>query len=388
MGVYSVNRVASIGNIQVEAAEGYTGEIGLQIAMIEGYENDLAIFDGQIAGDFQEAAMVQEGAELGQITAVVESSIGNFVEKVKQFFVKLWEKIKGIFRGFMAKFDSVVMKDNKAFHDKYSKVVYDKDLSKMKIKYSAPKAALGNFDFEIKTNEASVNKPCMLALTLAHHPDLEKLMSDFERDEYIKNILGGCKPSVNCEPKDYAKEFHEACFEDEEEVDGVSSIIHTVGGVLTTKNPVEAVRKANTSLDKAMSNIIREIEKSKSATVKALPKDTFEDDTTVKTNYGVNKDEGRYKHSSDEMNLKGQGNARNMQKALNYIHQQATAIQGAVGMFTGATLKETKFHVAQARRVFAAAVAYNPKSVKESAELVQAAQEAAEYEVMSAFEGM
>lgn len=74
---------------------------------------------------------------------------------------------------------------------------------------------------------------------------------------------------------------------------------------------------------------------------------------------------------------------KKIQRAVNYVHQQAMAIQEASGKFTTATLTETKFLVAQARRVFAAAVHFNPKSVKESALMMEVAQEAAVYEVLS-----
>lgn len=120
MGVYSSNRCQSIGNIQVEAAEGYHGEVGVQLAMIEGYQNDLALFDGVMMNDFKEAGMINEGATVEEVITVQEGALGGFLEKIKEFFIKLWEKIKGIFQSFMAKFDSVVMKDSKAFHDKYS----------------------------------------------------------------------------------------------------------------------------------------------------------------------------------------------------------------------------------------------------------------------------
>lgn len=387
MGVYSSNRNSSIGNIQVEAAQGYNGEIGVQLAMIEGYSNDLALFDGAIMNDFCEAKAMHEGAQ----EVVQEGAIGDFLGKIKEFFVKLWEKLKGIFQGFMARFDSHVMKDNKAFHDKYSKVVYGKDLSKMKAKYSKPKNVSSLEFADVHGTSANKNELCLSAQAL-FNGDVEKLQEDFDRDEFICNMLKKCKPSLNIsEAKEYAKDLHEALFEDEEEVEGFSSIINEVGAILAEKkSPVELVKKANDSLEKAISKMISEIEKSRSEVVKLLPGKAGETKgIDTKSNFGVSKDNDKYKSDDNAGRIQGNvgaGTSQKLNKCLNYIHTQATAVQAAAGMFTSASLKETKFAVAQARRIFAAAVAHNPKAVKESALLEEAAQEVAEYEVMSNFE--
>ena len=52
---------------------------------------------------------------------------------------------------------------------------------------------------------------------------------------------------------------------------------------------------------------------------------------------------------------------------------------------SGVLIAETKFEIKQARRVFAQAAAFNAKAVKENALLVEAAGDAAEYEVESSF---
>jgi len=391
MGFYTSNRVGSIGNIQVEAAQGYQGEIGAQLALIESYQNDLAIFDNAIRTDFQEAAMVHEGAGVEEVFALQEGALSGFLDSIINFFKKLWEKIKGIFQGFMAKFDSVVMRDNKAFHDKYSKTVYAKDLSKMKAKYSAPK----NLDMQFSTG-SSID----LSVS-AHFNDAEKKIENFDRDETICQILKSCKPNVNIsEPKEFEKDFHEACFNDEEEQDGFSSIIHDIGNILVSKSPVEAIKKINASFDKTISDIIKEIDKSRTAINKLMPlkgedtegkndisgiQHTFggEDGGDGKTK-SIGKNDGNT-HGAGKTDVKN-GSVKSIQKALNFVHMQAGAVQEATTKYTGGTLRETKFLVAQARRIFAGAVAHNPKSVKESAVLEAAMQEAAEYEVMSSFE--
>jgi len=385
MGIYSNNRHSSIGNIQVEADLGYVGEAGVQLAMIEGYAQDLALFDSVISKDFQGVAARLEGATDEEVSVIEESAITDFFERIKQFFLSLAKKIKGIFQNFMAKFDSKVMKDSKAFHTKYSKVVYAKDLGKMKVKYSKPKGA--TFDFDLGSFSAAANKPC-LSLTMLMGADVEKIAEDFDRDEYIVEVLNSCSPRTNISSVgEYDKEVHSACFEDEEEIDGADSIIRDVGSTLVDNKRIDTVRKANTSIEKAISDIIKEIEKSKKSIIDMVVATTGTKSASL--DFGIDKSQAKPAGKGYNSSTVTAGNTAQNKKALkavNYVQSQATAIQAASGKFTAAALREVKFEVAQARRVFAAAVAHNPKAVKESADLELAFQDEAEYEVMSAFD--
>lgn len=393
MAIYSKNRQSSIGNIHVEAAEGYEGTIGVQLAMIEGYQEDFQIFDSSIRKDFEEVTLTLEGASEEEVSAVQESAIGDILTRIKEFFVKLLAKIKSIFRSFMAKFDSHVMKSNLEFFNKYKKDVYGKEFGKMKIKYSSPKAGVldgAAFVYSAAGSTPAVNSVCMNVQAISTATDLDKIIEDFDKDEYICNVLNGCIPSTSISSvKEYAKEFHEKCFEDEEELDGAQKAVDESAAILSKKkDPIEAVKKVNASLERAISEMIRSLEKSKDEVLKHVIPDgnkSSSDALRVTSNYDSDLKDGRYVKS------KGTGDAwgtkddrkKKIQRAVNYVHQQAMAIQEASGKFTTATLTETKFLVAQARRVFAAAVHFNPKSVKESALMMEVAQEAAVYEVLS-----
>ena len=52
--------------------------------------------------------------------------------------MKLWAKIKSIFKVFIAKFDSIFMKSSKEFIKKYKKDVLNKDLADVTVNYSKP----------------------------------------------------------------------------------------------------------------------------------------------------------------------------------------------------------------------------------------------------------
>lgn len=391
MGMFSTNRISSIGDFHVEAAEGYQGEIGVQLAMVESQQNNYAIFEAALRNDFQEASLTRQGSD--ELFAFQEGSMSGILENIKQFFVKLLAKIKGLFQAFMAKFDSHVMKDNKAFHDKYSKAVYGKNLAKMKAKYSVPNNYV--FEFKVGANSTEKNKPSMNVADLVIGNKVEKLIEDFESDEFICNVLNACTPKVNINSaKDYDKDVHDACFKDEEEVEGFASIIHVVGGLLAGKtNKVKDIEKSNDSLTKEIQDMIKSIEKSKDAILKVMPLkdgDHLKSDVSHRTDFSVRKgQDGKYENRDEPgavTTANSSDQVRATQKALNYIHTQAMAIQTASGKFTTAALRETKFEVAQARRIFAAAVAYNPKSVSESADMMELMQEAAEYDIYSLFD--
>ena len=391
MAIHSKNRFASIGNVNVEAAEGFEGTIGVQLAMIEGYQDDMAIFDESIRSDFDGQFSLLEGASEEEVSAIEEGALGDIWARIKEFFTKLLARIKAIFKGFMAKFDSQVMKSNKEFFDKYKSIVYAKDFGKMKIKYSKPKHVndilfVYNGGGAAKTNEMCLNMHTLTAGSV----DIDKLVEDFDREEYICNVLNKCEPKTNISSvKEYEKEFHEKCSEDEEEVDGCNSLLTEVAALLSLKkNPIDIAKKTNASLEKAISEMIRQIEKDKDNVIKYIVPDSKETgDFSTSGSYRSNRSDSTGKYDKDSksgsFNAGTSDDKKAAQKAINYIHTQATAIQEASGKFTAACLREVKFEVAQARRVYAAMVAFNPKSVKEDALLMQIAQEAAEYEVLS-----
>ena len=72
---------------------------------------------------------------------------------------------------------------------------------------------------------------------------------------------------------------------------------------------------------------------------------------------------------------------------LTTIQRTVTVIQSFFSRLTSCQIKEMKFLIAQARSIFAKAVTYNPKkSANENAVFMEAAGDAAIYDVMSSFE--
>lgn len=385
MGFYSQNRFSSVNDITVEEATGYEGVVGAGVALLESYQNDYKLFEGTLMCDFQEASAIAEGASEDSIFALQENFVTSMWEKIKDFFKKLWAKIKSIFHSFIAKFDSIVMKSNKEFFKKYYREVMTKDLKDMKAKYSKHKTLPNTSSTIIITGGAGNNT----------EDALKKEIEDFDRDDqfekYAKDLTG-----LDLTEKDFSKDFHEALFEDEEEEEGLDEIVRECGAVLQNGDKaLKFVKTMQSKMDRAIGDIIKDIEKDESKSLKNYPtesgkEDQTDDDLRIKT-YGVHTDSDASGHA---VALKGTRTATSgttpkyYQSYLRLIHMRANVAQAVITKTTSSTITEAKFSIAQARRIFAKAVAYNDKTTKaESADLfAEAFAEAEEYDVLTDME--
>lgn len=350
MGVYSSNRtqLGMYNSDEIVANENYYGVVGACQMMLEGFQNDQAIFESVLAADFMEAVAVQEGAV--EYSVVNEASVSGFIDKLKEMAKKIWEKIKGLFQTFMTKINNVVIRDNKKFVDKYKKEVFSKNLGKMKYKWAEPNesaiSALANQLTSTKVSET------MDQCNGKNTDQLKKIAESVDNGELLEEILGA-------DPKDYAKEMHEKCFGEEEEVEGLSSsrLTECIDTLINSNKSLKNIEEGRKAVDKALSDTLKSIEKSRNILLKNVPSD----DATTKsaTNMAMTK--------------------------LNTMSKVLSVANTSMSKMAAASIAETKFLIKQSRRVFAQAAAFNPKAVKENALLVEAVADAAEYEIESSF---
>lgn len=363
MGVYTANRISSFGGIDPEtivANENYSGAGAAELVLIENYQNDMAMFEAILANDFAEAVAVTEGTMLeSELVALTEGALGDFFGKIKEGLKKVWEKIKGIFKTFIAKLSNVVIRDNKKFVEKYKNEVVKKDLSKMTYKWAEKNDEVATYTSATQAVEF-VDGVLNLKASI---DEVNKASEDFDSEGTLDDMLSftlGNK--VKTTASEYAKDAHEFMFADEEEVEGLStSRLTDIMAILTSSaKTMKEVNKAASDADKAFVNELKKIDKVRDALLKAVPGK-----------------EGEAKEDTEARNL-------NLAKA-NLKYKQVQAFQTVATKATGVNIEAVKFVIKQARSVFAKAVAFNPKSVKENAILVEAAAEAAEYEVESLF---
>ena len=390
MGMFSRNRTSlgSYSGSEIVANENYYGELGaLQIAL-EGVQNDQDIFMACLEGDFQETAGLMSGAITeSQIIEEAGGAISGMIEKIKAMVKKIWEKIKGLFETFIKKINTVIIRDNKKFVEKYKREVLGKDLSKMTYKASKPKQGWkGALDDLRDDRDAALSSAASRIDT-----DITQAISDPEGvNEAIndgKVIDNLCAAAIKGSDSDsFEKDYHEELFDDNEEHEGLSgSDISEIMSILE-KKLVSNIETTKKKVDKVFSDYLKTIDKAGDRMAKNIPGDE------VKEKDGSDRGKSYLNvgRTDNPKNLNFRNNKESKDRAMkriSAIQRLVSVSQGFYSRLTSCQIKEMKFLISQARSVFAKAVTYNPKkSANENAVFMEAAGDAAVYDVMSSFE--
>lgn len=345
MGVYSMDRHQATNVPVVEADMSYYGAAGAQRILAECCQNDLAFFEGVIAGDFKTAVGLREGTILeSEMQAITEGTISGFFGKLKELVKKIWAKIKGLFKNFFIKINALCTGDNKKLVAKYKKEVLNKDLSKMKFKWGK------------KIPGKIINLGVLPSPTSALEVKAED-ETDFKEKYYGKMI-----ETSSCSVDEFAKEAHSYMFEDEEEYEGLKDAGISVSDLivtLTNSNDIlKDAAKVQKDNDKLFSDILKSLDKDEKELINKI----------------ASKDTNAADKNAAEQDLSV---LHNIQRGVNCINTLATA--GVTAMINAA-----KYHIAQSRRVFIKAASYNPKTVKEDAMLIEACCEVSDGEIEDA----
>lgn len=367
---YDANRISGLGSINVEPDARFCHEHAAMQAVIESQQNALIMFENNLAVDFQEAAMIHEGAYAEDIEALHENVFTDIFKRIKDLFMKLWAKIKSIFKVFIAKFDSIFMKSSKEFIKKYKKDVLNKDLTDVTINYSKPK----NVQFVISSG-------LLITVKRTDKDELEKELENYDsekqEEEYIKTLTG----LTNTTLADFDKEYHEHCYEDESKEDLTTSLLSDAIATLEGSDDIlKKVKKANDILNKAIGNIIKEIDKEQSDFAKA----SSDTKTTIHRAFNTEKDKTNVtstyaygiKDNAKPEAVKTQKETQ--QIMLSLLSKKATCCQSCITKVTAGTVREAKFGASQARRVIVKAL--GAKSVNGESALLDAIEESAAYE--------
>lgn len=365
--IYCNNRYDNIGDIDVIANEAYDDVSGAYALLEDNARNEQAMFEALIAFDIEEARCKHGIVSESAYEVMTEGAISNIWEKIKSFVKKVWEKIKGIFTHFMAKLNSYIMKDGKAFVAKYKKHVTTKEFSKFKYKWRKPtgknieydksanaimdvvgKTMTGrndsnNFDERI-TDKTKIKNGINSELA----PTVKKYVDDTDSwKSYIYSSLG----LNNAEDSTLAKDISNHLYEDEEEFEGDTHLSEIMNDIENGKGLISDMNKRKEKFDRAEKNIINFIDKQRT---------------------GFSKD-----FENNKVGIK-QANAAS---SLMSTHQTL------MSKVFSCELSEAKKHIARCRAIFVKMVAYNPKNVKESALLEEAAYESALYDAESTLFG-
>lgn len=409
MGIYSNTRYDSVGGYDVDVAanESYNCVTGCAMALIEGYQNDFALFESAIHSDMAEIAAVNEGYE------VINEGAKEVWNKLKEIFSKLLAKIKGIFKSFIARI-SGVFADSAALHKKYSPVISkNSNWKNFKAKVRPFKgngadvigfiSDKGDYTYKRAYVMTSNNLNGDLVGSIKFS-DIVKKESDIDQDDIYSAVVSeslgtDLKNAINGgDINDIGKEFMDIIFDDEETKDDWTSgdILHGyIGDLLkdATKNE-DKIKKSNANMESTIEKIIKQINKESEAITKALSNKRLNGANGTKTpdsyqHKFVDVKEGdKKKGSVSTSNASGSADTEDKleraERLAGFWQRYANAEQTVINKLTAARLAAYKFAITQARRVFSSAAAYASVDHKnESYDYYTAIGEAVEYDTLS-----
>ena len=350
MGIFSNDGFMNGAPIDVQEAAGYdNGSYSAQIAAIESYQNQYALFEGAIMCDIQEAAMRVQGVNEYDVMAFSEGVLSDMFGKIKQFFMKLWEKIKAIFRKFMARIDSVLIKSDKEFVNKYKDRVMKNDLT----------------DFEVKSRKAkNVQVPEVSGAFTTYltkgDDDPEKALKNFDSEDDTCDLMSETipgKPSISS-TSEYDKEFMDAFFEDEDMNEFDPHEI--MNELLNFRENKKKLDKAMSNLNKTFASLVKVLDKHYNDVNKSAPfKDNERKDVHTVDTMELNDKRATLKTSAKNVD---KTQYMTYQKQVNLYQKHASIISSVCTKFTSNMIKVANFDHSQNRRIFAKMVAYNKKN--------------------------
>ena len=367
-------------NYTVEAAEGYPGGIGCQIAALEAVQTDFSFLTAFVQSDAREIGMVREGAGNEEMYSMLEGAISDAWDKLKEWVKKIWEKIKGIFKSFIARLEDFMGKNGYAYYEKYRKILFDgTPIKDLKAKYSKVNdTALSDLLTGLKMSKVL---PDALRSYNTVEVNDDKDQSEIV-DEYLGKMLG-----ESTDRKSFKKDFHDKCFESEVNEDLETGSIPTyVKYISDKKSIIEKFEKQRDLIDKGLKKISSDIDKMASKAI--------DDKVKNKANSSL---EGNVENRNAYVGFGDDNKAKSVYKWANQTmiargQRRVSAVQSALTAYNSASMEAGKFAIAQSRRIAAVIVAYKMRhknegfsGVEMSDELYTIIGEAAEYE---AFDGM
>ena len=353
MGIYSANRMSSVRTGSMRPDMSYAGTAGIGRFMYESTVNDCILGESLLMQDFNEVRAMREGTVLeSEMRVMQENVVTDFFKKCKELLIKLGKKIAGIFRQVYAKLTQWFVRSGKMYVKMHRKTVLSKNIKDLEIKkYRMPK---GDFKADAKIDEISKKFDKALAqIKVSKVGNLSRTDiggknsrtdTSIEADDYKNKLLG-----ISSD-EDYYDVLMDACYNDEDTVDGP-----TIKGRL--------------------SKILDNVEKG-SETIKNLKKlEKKFKDSIKKANSAIDSLERKFNKLGDD---------KTVDKELGAIYVQdcrtaVSAFQQAMNTATSASIRVVKFSIKQDRSVIAQIVAYSPKT--ESGLLMREAAEDAADEV-------
>ena len=408
MGVYSFNSHIT-ENYSVQPDMSYTGLAGAATILAESYRDDLDIFNSVIESDFREAyARNSRSVNESAIEVIKENAFTNFFEKIKKFFVAIWQKIKGLLTKFTDFVRNVVIRDNKKFVDATKDRIRGKNFSKFEYTYRPEKESLTKSTVvEVKAAVGKLFPNEVLFETMRPSTAIANYRVDFTPDkvkqitkdnsgkalkEKIYKAMGfDFSGSANLMEKLSKKYFGPEKTKTgatESDINKYAEIL--VGSKEEIKSAEDELKETNDwftailnnidDLRKEVSDLISDVEKNGTKNISNI---TRKNANGFGSNEDVRGDDGRQKGEgqSGRSNAMTKGDLENVQRGLNVAYDAGKETSTVMAEILGGKIQLMKERIKEARSIYAKAVSYGPK--KESAFDMDEDFQAALYEAYS-----
>lgn len=275
-GVYATDSV-SVNLEEYDAIECNTEYFteGAMNIVVEGEDNYNRII--QAIGIEEYCYFEENGVEMVYEAA----NISGMFKKFKEFFVNLWQKIKGLVKKFIALFDGYT-KSDKDFVNKYRRHLLTVNMKNFEYKgYKFTDSKLNSFDpddmFAAATDEVpgfntSIGeKDATVCQSFIDGVSDASEIEDKMRGAAVKTINSSASGSMD--GSEFTKELFMAFRNNEDSKVTLEniSISDQLGYILGTKDTINAAKKKETAFNKVFNEAIRNIDKMEKALVKKTP---------------------------------------------------------------------------------------------------------------------
>ena len=278
MGLFTTKAVVEEASVLsdetvYEYAQDVTAETGY-ILVAEAEENWNNIM--KAVGIYELNTLEETGAEV----VYEANTAASFLEKIKDFFKMIWEKIVAVFKKFFAMIDSWV-KSDKDFVKKYEKALKGmtntKDFKFKGYKFTdgvSVNDANAKIESSFKKNlfsEYTTKADDLNAVATKLGDDLDSVDAKFDKmDECIDKARGSVFGEGSLDAKEFGEKLHE-CYRDNKDskdelslsdLGGISDILATISGAAKAKKDAETEYK---TLKKTIDDMIKKVDRWKPA---------------------------------------------------------------------------------------------------------------------------
>lgn len=330
MGIYSSNRSGSMGVAQISANMSY-GPTDIGRIMYECACNDQALFEAVLLSDMHELKGLSEGTILqSEVAALNEASLKEYAAKAQEMLKSLWTKLKGVFKTAIQNISAYILRDGKAFADKY-------------------RAAEKNFKSSGTVTNCTV-RDTSFDITIPSQGSLEKFV-----------LRDAKRYAEDGKQKAIAKMLATAAGKSGDEMTPKQFHAYVIEKAFKTNQEVK-------SSDTATINRMLDVISNAKDSIKALNAKEREAEKAIKAAGDVIKKTEREAGNTD---------------AIKTISMLVSACQTVLSCTTSASIKLVKTDVSQSRKILGKIMA---ECMHESAVMVEAAGQAGEDEVEAALD--